>query len=144
METALRLAATILTQIVEVRRDSHRPPNAAATIICLAIAVVAILAAAALLISSLWFGIPVEWGPATAPLVCAAILVLASAVLILIAIILRRHRPADSFEPLGSLLQQVEGAKLLHDHLVDLLVAAAVLGLLTGSNARPRRDGVPR
>jgi hypothetical protein len=144
MERALRLAATILTQFVEVRGESHRSPNAVAGIICVLVAAVAILAAAGLLISSLWFAIPVEWGPTAAPLVCTAILVLASAVLILVAIILRRHRPADSFNPLGKLIQQVDSAKLLHDHLVDLLVVAAVLGLLTGSNARPRGDGVPR
>src|SRR5580704_11638628 len=112
MERALMLAATILTQFVEFRGESRRSPNAVAGIICLFVAALAILAAAGLLISALWFAIPVQWGLAAAPLVCAAILVLASAVFILIAIVSRRHRPTDSFNPLGKLVQQVEGAKL--------------------------------
>jgi len=145
MERLFRLAAPVLLESVFAARKPQFGASAATALAGLAgLAILAVTAAAACLLAALWNWSLPEWGPVGAPLICAAALAIAAAVLALAVAMLRRRRPAPPpLAAVAALLPDIDGQRLLRDHLGDILLAALLAGLVSGTatrsgGARPR------
>ena len=99
-----------------------------------------LLAAIACLLTALWIYLGSRVGPAAAPTIVAAVLlVLAGAVALTLRFRQTRARleGEDSFPDLSALSSALSGG--LRGHAAAILLGAALLGLLSGSRSR-RRD----
>ena len=98
-----------------------------------------LLAAIACLLAALWIYLGMKLGPAAAPAIVGAVLLLLAGAVAL-ALRLRQARTrlegADSFPEFSSLASLLPGR--LRDHAGAILLGAALLGLLSGSRNRPR------
>lgn len=145
MEGLLAFASTALTQLAGSGRNP-RPSQYFGAAACAVLGGVAFLAMAGCLIAALWIAVPPEWGAAAAPLLSAAVLALVCGVIALIVqALLRRSSSPLRQDTLMELVQHSDLLGLLRNHVGELLIAAAVAGLVSGSaSGRPSRDSQPR
>jgi hypothetical protein len=88
--------------------------------------------------AALWIALIPSLGPAGAPLVVAGVCLVFAGILGLIAWLLlrrRRARPADGLQ-LDAIL--TEAGRLINEHKVAALLAAALAGMLAANNGRKR------
>jgi hypothetical protein len=133
VEYLLGLLAPVLGQLA-IADSRSRASGAIADLALLGLAVLGMMAAAGCLVAALWLAALPRFGPAEAPVMCAIILIVISAVLIVIGTgALRRKKATPEPAPaLIELLQKVDTERLVRDHKADLLIGALVVGLLTG------------
>jgi hypothetical protein len=98
-----------------------------------------LLAAVACLLTALWIHVGRSIGPAAAPAIVAAVLLVlagGTALTLRLPQMRRRLEGQDSFPDLSSLSRALP--VLLREHAAAILVGAVVLGLLSGSKNRRR------
>jgi hypothetical protein len=140
MEGLLGLVEPILAQLALTHGGNRRAPPTMVDMACVLLAALVTMAAAGCLVAALWLAVLARFGPVAAAVACAVALLLVGAILTLIEVRFRA-RPKTARPPmLIELLHGIDGEKLIHDHKVDLLIGALVIGLVVGSSApKPSR-----
>ena len=100
-------------------------------VVCGVLAFIAGLAGVTCLVVAFWLWLAPHLGGAIAGLICAGILLLAALILALAAVRYTRHTPSASLS-LADALKGKDISAAIEKHLPELLVAAAVGGLLLG------------
>jgi hypothetical protein len=141
VEGFLSLASTALTQLAGSGRGPG-PLQYFGAAACIIVGSSAFVATIGCLIAALWVATPPEWGPAAPALLSAAALaLLCGAIALVIQALLRRSSPPPARDTLMELVKHPDLLSLLRNHVGELLLAAAVAGLISGSTAgRPSRD----
>lgn len=142
MEGFLGLVTTALKEFA-VSRQGPRPARYLGAGAAAVLGAVSIVAMGGCLIAALWRAVPVEWGPAAAPLLAAAALAIACGIIALgvMALLRRSPPPTAPRNTLVEILQHPDLHGLIRDHLGELLIAAAVAGLVvSGSTGRPSSE----
>ncbi len=142
MESALKLAALVVAELMRRNAGSRFGPRGAIAILCAALAGVAALAAAASVVAALWLYVATWHGQVAAALVTAgALLLLCIALFFLGGLLWRRPRGAPA-AALLDYLRQLDTDKFMREHKREVLIGAMVLGLILG-RSRPSRSGKP-
>jgi hypothetical protein len=140
MEGLVKLAVSLLAQHALGNDRGHRPPHILAAMACGFAAALVMAALLGCLIAALWREVLPAAGPVGAPAICAGALILLCAVLALAAVrLMGRPNPAPP-SPLADLFQNFEAGHFIRNHKFDMLMGAALLGLLTGVVARSSRS----
>jgi len=142
MEGFLALVTTALKQLA-ASGQGPRPARYFGAVAAAILGAVAFVAMGGCLIAALWRAAPPEWGPAASPRLAAAALAMVSGITVLVVGgLLRRSPPPPPRNTLVEILQHPDLHSLLRNHLGELLIAATVAGLVSGSATRP--PPVPR
>ena len=145
MEGFLALVTTALKELA-VSGQGPRPARYVGAGAAAILGAVMFVAMGGCLVAALWRAVPPEWGPTAAPLLAAAALLLASgiAVLVVMALLRRSPPPPVPRNALVEVLQHTDLQGLIRNHLGELLIAATIAGLVSGSTTRPPPDARPR
>jgi HAMP domain-containing protein len=140
MEGLVKLAVSLIAQRALGSERGYRPPHILAAMACGLAAAFVMAAALGCLVAALWREALPAAGPVGAPAICAGALILLCGLLALAAALLMRRRSPPSISPLVDLFQNVDAGYFIRNHKVDMLMGAALLGLLAGVGARSSRS----
>lgn len=132
-EDLLGLAARVaLHQLVAPSRVAVKR-RIIGVIVCGVLAVIATLGALGWASAALWLWLAIHIGPAQAALVVMGALLLT---LLVLALIIRRLTRPPKAPALANLVSSKDLTKMLESHLPQLVIAAAIGGLLFGMRRR--------
>src|SRR5262249_53525142 len=135
----LKLALTALAASSQTSRLKELTGRMAAALVLGALAILFACAAWGCLCAALWIGLIPSLGPVGAPLVVAAICLLAGGILGLIAWSLIRRQRSGAAAPdfnLDALLN--DAGRVVNEHKGVALLTAVILGMLAGNGSRRR------
>jgi hypothetical protein len=140
-EELIKLAARVVFEQMATPYRAAFERRIVGAAICGLLALILVIAAVACGVGAFWFWLAPRLGPGTAALVSMAVLIVIALVLALSAVALARRTPRsalhDVFDSneLGGLVSKELGS-LVENHLTELMIAAAIGGLLLGMKRR--------
>jgi uncharacterized membrane protein YedE/YeeE len=132
-EELIKVAARIVFQQLAMPYRAALERRFVGAAICGVLALIIIIAAVACGIGAFWLWLTPQLGAGTAALVTMAVLVVIALILALAAIALARRSPGSA---LHDVFDSKELSSLVEKHLPELVIAAAIGGLIFGMKRR--------
>jgi hypothetical protein len=129
----IKLAARLVFRQVAAPYRAALKRRIVGAVVCGVLGFVASVAGFVCAVAAFWYWLAPKLGPAVAALVCAAALLLVAIVLGLIAARCARRPPSAALQ---DVLNSKEIVALLEKHLPELMIAAAIGGLIFGARRR--------
>jgi hypothetical protein len=137
-EELIKLAAGVLVQQFSSPYRAAFERRIGGVVVCGALAGLAGLAGLGCGIAALWLWLSPLMGEAEAALLCMLTLLVAAFLLLLGAIYFSRHRPVAN-PVLKDVLNNKELIGMLEKHIPDLVIAAAIAGIVFGMRGRRQK-----
>jgi hypothetical protein len=138
MESLLERLAPLLVQLAFPAGDGKLAPRTMVGIACVLLATLGAAAALGCLVAALWLLAAASINPIAAPAVCAVALIIVCTILMLIGTKSLTRKKTPRVPNLFELFNDVDGAQIIRDHKSELLIAAAVTGMLVGGSMSKR------
>lgn len=132
-EEIIKLAVRVLVQQVGAPYRAAFDRRFGAIVVCGVLAFIAGLAGIGCAIAALWLWLAPILGPAEAALISAAVLLIIALIFGLVGVRYLRQSPSDA---LTDILKSKEISSVVEKHLPELMIAAAIGGLLFGLGRR--------
>lgn len=136
-EELIKLAAGVLVQQFASPYRAAFERRIGGVVVCGVLAGLAGLAGLGCGIAALWLWLAPQMGEAEAALLCMLTLLVAAFLLLLGAIYFGRHRPPNPV--LKDVLDNKELMRMVEKHTPDLVIAAAIAGLVFGMRGRRQK-----
>ena len=132
-EELIKVAARIVFQQMAAPYRAAFERRIVGAAICGVLALIVVIAAVACGVGAFWFWLAPQLGAGTAALVSMAVLIVIALILALAAVALARRSPSSA---LHDVFDSKELGSLVEKHLPEVMIAAAVGGLIFGMKRR--------
>jgi hypothetical protein len=132
-EELVKIAARIVFQQIATPYRAALERRFVGAAVCCLVALIVIIAAVACGVGAFWLWLTPQLGAGMAALVSMAVLIVIALILGLVAVALVRRSPRSA---LHEVFESKELGSLVEKHLPELMIAAAIGGLLFGMKRR--------
>jgi hypothetical protein len=132
-EELIKIAARIVFQQMATPYRAALERRIVGAAICGVLALIVVIAAVACGVGAFWLWLAPQLGGGTAALVSMAVLIVVALILALAAVALARRSPSSA---LHDVFDSKELGGLVENHMPELMIAAAVGGLIFGMKRR--------